>query len=155
MDTKNLDTLIKDIQYLEDFDTRMQKLLVNVEQLLLSVTDESFETKTSPFGNKWKDRALSTKLQLLKDKKLSQSDILQLSGHLRRSVHTRINKDSITLGTNVEKGYAAIHQFGGYAGRNNKVFIPQRAYLPINIQGQLPKELERKIENMVLKYLGV
>ncbi|PAF49600.1 phage virion morphogenesis protein [Helicobacter sp. 12S02232-10] len=154
---KEFQKLIKDIKALQDFkkSEAMAKLLKTTAQTLESVSDESFENKKSPFGEAWKDRAPATKLKLLRERKLSQSDILQVSGHLRRSIGTKTTSNSVILGTNVSKGYAAIHQFGGYAGKNKKVKIPARPYLPINDKGELPQVLEKQIEGFIWKYLGV
>ncbi|PAF51296.1 phage virion morphogenesis protein [Helicobacter sp. 13S00477-4] len=154
---KKFQNLIKDIERMKNFEKSegMRKLLSTTASRLESISDESFEFKQSPFEEKWQDRAKSTKLKLLREKKLSQSDILQVSGHLRRSIHTKIGIDSVILGTNVNKSYAPIHQFGGYAGRGKKVKIPKRAYLPINDKGQLPKPLEKDIETMIWKFLEI
>ncbi|PAF45551.1 phage virion morphogenesis protein [Helicobacter sp. 12S02634-8] len=154
---KEFQRLIKDIKALQDFkkSESMAKLLKTTAQTLESVSDESFENKKSPFGEAWQDRAPATKLKLLRQRKLSQSDILQVSEHLRRSIGTKIASNSVILGTNVSKGYAAIHQFGGYGGKDKKVKIPARPYLPINNKGELPQGLEKEIEGFIWKYLGV
>ncbi|PAF41440.1 phage virion morphogenesis protein [Helicobacter sp. 11S03491-1] len=152
-----LTKLIKEFKELQDFKNseRMAKLLKTTASTLERLSDESFEFKRSPFGEKWAERAPATKAKLLRENKLNQSDILQLSGHLRKSISARTGDNSVTLGTNVNKGYAPIHQFGGYAGRNKKVFIPKRAYLPINDKGEIPKSLEKEIEALIWKILGV
>jgi phage virion morphogenesis protein len=49
-------------------------------------------------------------------------------GRLRRSIQVaEVTPRSVAIGTSVI--YAAIHQFGGMAGRGRKVFIPARPYL--------------------------
>jgi phage virion morphogenesis protein len=54
--------------------------------------------------------------------------ILTFSSELRNSIApTEIRANGIVIGTN--KIYAAIHQFGGQAGRGKKVPIPARPYL--------------------------
>jgi phage gpG-like protein len=53
---------------------------------------------------------------------------LTASGLLRRSVRVAVvTPRSVTIGTSSK--YAAIHQFGGMAGRGRKVRIPARPYL--------------------------
>ena len=53
-----------------------------------------------------------------------------VSGGLMGSITSQASKDSVTVGTN--KRYAAIHQFGGPAGRRSKrVTIPARPYLMV------------------------
>jgi phage virion morphogenesis protein len=53
--------------------------------------------------------------------------VLTDTGTLRRSIYYTATARGLTLATNVK--YAAIHQFGGQAGRGRKVFIPARPYL--------------------------
>jgi phage virion morphogenesis protein len=48
---------------------------------------------------------------------------------LMPSIHYTAYNDSVEIGTNVV--YAAIHQFGGYAGRGHKSYIPPRPYFMI------------------------
>ncbi len=48
---------------------------------------------------------------------------------LASSITSKYDDESAVVGTN--KPYAAIHQFGGDAGRNKKVKIPARPYLKL------------------------
>jgi phage virion morphogenesis protein len=49
------------------------------------------------------------------------------TARLRRSISYTAGAREISIGTSVI--YAAIHQFGGQAGRGKKVYIPARPYL--------------------------
>lgn len=49
------------------------------------------------------------------------------TGALRDSISQLYDNDTALVGTNLV--YAAIHNFGGMAGRNRKVRIPQREFL--------------------------
>jgi phage virion morphogenesis protein len=70
--------------------------------------------------------------------------ILQISpAGLAPSIQTAAGPDFARIGSN--KPYAAIHQFGGQAGRNHKVRIPARPYLPVNTDGQLQPEAREAI----------
>ena len=51
------------------------------------------------------------------------------SGALRGSISSQADNDTALVGTNLE--YAAIHNFGGMAGRNRKVRIPQREFMTL------------------------
>jgi len=51
------------------------------------------------------------------------------AGGLMGSIHPEIGDDYVMVGT--DKKYAAIHQFGGKAGRGGKVTIPARPFLLI------------------------
>lgn len=57
--------------------------------------------------------------------------ILIDSGVLKGSIHPdpEVGEDYVIVGTN--KKYAAIHQFGGKAGRGGKVTIPARPFMLI------------------------
>ena len=69
------------------------------------------------------------------------------TGRLRRSIQVaEVTPRSVTIGTNLV--YAAIHQFGGLAGRGRKVRIPARPYLVFQ------EEDVRRAEEMLLAYLA-
>ncbi len=71
--------------------------------------------------------------------------ILQVRGELAASITSHYDQDSAVVGTN--KVYAAIHQFGGPAGKNKSVDIPQRPYL------MLGDRENAKILNGIKNYL--
>ncbi|MBF0556984.1 MAG: phage virion morphogenesis protein [Nitrospirae bacterium] len=48
---------------------------------------------------------------------------------LMNSIHPTAYNNRVEIGTDVK--YSAIHQFGGYAGRGHKSYIPPRPYLMI------------------------
>jgi hypothetical protein len=55
-----------------------------------------------------------------------------LHGTLRSSVHFRLESDGLTVHVGpggAASAYAAIHEFGGYAGRHHKTYIPARPYV--------------------------
>ena len=51
------------------------------------------------------------------------------TGALRQSIDELSDNDTALVGTNMV--YAAIHQFGGWAGRNRKAYIPARPFLQL------------------------
>lgn len=67
-------------------------------------------------------------------------------GHLRDSITQIVagSGDSVAIGSNME--YAAIHQFGGEAGRNRSVEIDARPYLGIT------PEMQVEIGDMVVDF---
>ena len=107
----------------------------------------SFEAQGSPFGEAWKALAPAT----LKKKKGSLK--LVESGHLKRSLRSNISTSEkrVSVGSNLE--YAAIHQFGGKAGRGHKVNIPARPFLPINEKNEISPSLERQINAVLNRFL--
>ena len=90
---------------------------------LVSATRLRFERETAPDGKPWLKsiRALATGGQTLTDK-----------GTLRRSITHNVTADGqgVEVGSNLV--YAAIHQFGGQAGRGLSVTLPARPYLGID-----------------------
>lgn len=91
---------------------------------------------------KWTPLAKSTIKQRTK-KGYWPGKILQIKGDLAASITSKYDDNSAVVGTN--KVYAAIHQFGGDAGRNKKVKIPARPYLKITDNNQ--KEIIDEIMN--------
>jgi len=78
--------------------------------------------------------------------------ILQDTGTLRGSIRSFADNDSATIGSALE--YAAIHQFGGKAGRGRKVTIPARPFLPVDREGNLSPEAEKGVLAAILDHLA-
>ena len=68
------------------------------------------------------------------------------TGALRQSIDELSDNDTALVGTNMV--YAAIHQFGGWAGRNRKVYIPARPFL------QLTNEDKQELMDDVQDYFA-
>ncbi|MCM0018507.1 MAG: phage virion morphogenesis protein [Tagaea sp.] len=88
---------------------------------LVASTLDRFERGVDPKGAAWAPslRVLEGGGQTLIDR-----------GHLRQSVHHRAERDRVTVGSN--SFYAAIHQFGGKAGRNRAATIPARPFIGLS-----------------------
>mgnify|MGYP003561121444 CR=1 FL=1 len=113
-----------------------------VQQLSLGC----FRDSRDPYGNPWQRLAAST----LRKRRGTSAQILVDTGTLRRqSVTYRAAANSVELGSNL--AYAAIHQFGGRAGRNRSTAIPRRAYLPFDASGNanLPDPWERQCIDVI------
>jgi len=76
--------------------------------------------------------------------------MLQRSGQLAASVQTEHGRDYVLIST--ANPYAAIHQFGGRAGRGRKVKIPARPYLPL-AGSRLTDEARRSVLEILEDYL--
>ena len=76
--------------------------------------------------------------------------ILQDTGTLRGSIRASPGRYSVTIGSVLE--YAAIHQFGGMAGRGKKV--PARPFLPVDRDGNLSPEAERGVLAAIYDHLA-
>jgi len=112
-------------------DIDKQQLAEDIGELLLEETLFNFEKEQSPTGEKW------TQSQRAAD----GGKTLQDFGHLRDSIVYLASSDGVEIGSALV--YAAIHQFGGNAGRNNSVEIEARPFLGLN------DSLETEIGEMV------
>lgn len=97
-------------------------LLSDMAELVVAETQLNFENEQRPDATDW---PASQRAEMTGDK------TLQHHGHLRDSITYQIDGAAMRaeIGSNLQ--YAAIHQFGGQAGRNQAVTIPERAYLGI------------------------
>lgn len=93
-------------------------------------TKERFITKTGPDGRRWQE--LSPVTRSLK----GSNDILIQERRLVDGIKASVTgTEEATLST-AALPYAYIQQFGGSAGRNQKVRIPPRPYLGISVQDE-------------------
>lgn len=135
-----------------------------IAQSLHKVTEDNFAAEGRP---KWTPLAEATKHARLGGKKAYKQNgeltaaaqrrqdagfrILQDTGQLAASVSTDQGASYALIGAGVE--YAAIHQFGGMAGRGRKVEIPARPYLPVNADGDLQPEARDEVLDTILRHL--
>lgn len=132
-------------------------------------TKRRFETSTGPDGQAWAPNSTAT-LGLLadrlgksfrkKDGSLNKSGSARLankkpligeSGDLRRQFAALASDSDVTVTST--PGYAAIHQFGGKAGRGHKVVIPARPFLPIRADGTLYPSEQAEVLDAINSYL--
>jgi phage virion morphogenesis protein len=115
----------------------MSPVMSELGEIALSSIEKNFEVGgrySSPDSwrggsKKWKPLASATIKQREKEGKWPGQILVKSAGGLAPSISTYVTKDSVSVGTN--KVYAAIHQFGGRAGRGHKVTIPARPYIVI------------------------
>lgn len=108
----------------------LRPLMKNIAGIMMDSVEENFEKEGRP--EKWTSLAKSTIKQRTK-KGYWPGRILQMRGELAASITSKYDDNSALVGTN--KIYAAIHQFGGHAGRGKKVKIPARPYLKFESDG--------------------
>lgn len=145
LNTAELDALLDRIQKgTED----MTPLMVSIRQELLYQTEANFEAGGRPA---WPELSEATKKARTKQNKWP-GQILQVSGALARSIVGAADATSAMVGVGNEIPYAAIHQLGGQAGRNRRVPIKARPYLPL-IDGQIQPEAEAAILELARAYL--
>ena len=127
----------------------LKPLLNQVGYYLLEVVENSFENEADANGKAWQE--LSPSYLNYKNKK-GYTKKLQNRGTLAESIDFTTTTDALILGTNIE--YAAIHQFGGFAGRNKSAYIPARPFLPVTQDGKLHNNVVENILKRLKIYLA-
>jgi phage virion morphogenesis protein len=138
--------------------SRLQKRLSDlapvmreIGELLTERAKERFPSSIGPDGQKWAPNAPATIAAYLgrygvsykkkgglskagAARAASKKPLIGETRQLMGTLHYQAGRDSVTVGSPML--YAAIHQFGGQAGRGKKVTIPARPFLPITQSGQ-------------------
>ena len=107
----------------------MTPAMKTIGQVIRTSIQKNFEQGGRPQG--W------IRLSPATQKKRKGSKILVDTARLKNSIKIQASSDRVVVGTNVV--YAAIHHFGGQAGRGRKVTIPARPFMLI--QGEDWKEI--------------
>jgi len=115
-------------------------LMRNIAGIMQDSVEENFEKEGRP--DKWEKLKPATIKQRTK-KGYWPGRILQMRGELAASITSKYDKNSAIVGTN--KVYAAIHQFGGDAGKGGKANIHARPYLTLGEKEN--KEITKKVQN--------
>ena len=124
LDNKDVESRLLDLAKRSE---NLRPLMKNIAGIFAYSTEENFKNEGRP--DKWTDLAETTKKQRTKTGHYP-GQILQVSGQLASSISTYYDNDSAVIGSNLD--YAAIHQLGGQAGKNQSVTIPARPYLQLN-----------------------
>jgi phage virion morphogenesis protein len=98
----------------------MTPVMKTIGEIVRSSVIRNFEQERDPAGAKWKP---SVRAMISGGKTLTDRAIL------RNSLNVRASSNKVSVGTNIV--YAAIHQFGGKAGRGRKVSLPARPFLGV------------------------
>ncbi len=132
----------------------LRQPLTEAGEYVRSETVQRFQESHGPDGEPWAPLAPATlwgrvggfsgrkfykrswKLRAHVARRMANAKPLVDHGHLRNSITYEVIGESVQVGT--IKKYAAIHQFGGEAGRkDHRVQIPARPYLGLNPQDEL------------------
>jgi len=116
---KSLSQINRVFQGLVDAGENPRPLLEEISDELVDSSIARFDAGVDPEGNRWKDS------QRVKNQ---GGKTLLKDGHLVGSIQPDTGDDYAGAGTDNDV-YAAIHQFGGTAGRNQSAVIDKRAYL--------------------------
>lgn len=137
IDNKEIQQLLKKLTTKTE---NLRPLMKNIAGIMMDSVETNFEQEGRP---KWQGLAKSTIKQRTKAGTWP-GKILQVSqAGLASSITSKYDDNSAMVGTN--KVYAAIHQFGGDAGRNKKVKIPARPYLKLGEKENT--EIIKEIQN--------
>lgn len=100
---------------------------------------------------KWVPLAASTKAAYKKKGWVEQPTLSRTGGGLAASIEVSPNGTSLGLTMSANKEYAAIHQFGGQAGKNLSVTIPARPFLIINddVFDEIKEEIKAAVRESV------
>lgn len=119
---------------------------------LLSQTQQNFRAQGRP---KWPELSGET-IKSYERLGISTSGLLRRSNKLYDSVQKHSDMNSATIsagGGSKAANYARIHQYGGMAGKNRKVKIPARPYMPIDKDGNLQNEAVDGLHQVTMTYL--
>lgn len=141
-------------QALERLQRRLSDLspvMREIGELLTERAKERFATSTGPDGKAWAPNKPATIAAYLKQyggsyrkrggltkagaaRAAAKKPLIGETKQLMGTLHYQAGRDSVTVGSPM--AYAAIHQFGGKAGRGKKVTIQARPFLPVTASGQ-------------------
>jgi phage virion morphogenesis protein len=159
-------TVTVEDQEIQTLLNRLAEKLGDLRPALQAIGDEiverakaRFAVSQGPDGTPWKENAPSTLAawmgkggKNLRKKSgawnaaglrrlTSKRPLIGESGDLRRQIGAVATASEVTVRASTV--YAAIHQFGGKAGRGHKVTIPARPFLPVHADGTLyPQDRE-------------
>lgn len=147
----------------------MQPVMQEIGEDIMERTKRRFGTGIGPDGQRWQQNAASTVLSMiarmgrkarLKNGNLSKKaqktlmgkKVLVDTGSLARQFEVTATANSVTVSNSMI--YAAIHQFGGKAGRGKSVTIPARPFLPVTSSGEVYPDDQRRILQQIKDYLS-
>ena len=117
VEVQGLDEVHQILQRISQKTTDKQDLMRNIAETMKSAVQQNFQVGGRPAWEQLKYR---------------KGMPLVNTGVLLKSISGVYNNDEAVVGTN--EPYAAIHHFGGEAGRNKKVTIPKRPFLQLTEQ---------------------
>lgn len=146
----------------------MQPVMQAIGEDVMERTKRRFGTSTGPDGQRWQPNAASTVLAAIErmgskarlkngnlskkaQKTLAGKKVLVDTGDLARQFYVRADAKSVTIGNSMI--YAAIHQFGGQAGKGKKATIPARPFLPVTSAGDLYPDDRRLVLATISDFL--
>jgi len=139
-------TLRQAFEALQRAGADLRRPLTEIGEYLVSQTTERFREGRGPDGEPWPQSRRAAEQTKVRDGVLVSGKTLVNFGHLRDSITYRAGPSSVEIGSNLV--YAAIHQFGGRAGRGKRLTLPARPFLGIN------QEDEQEIGRILTDHLA-
>jgi len=118
----------------------------NIGEYMVREREKLFKEERSPAGVPWK------KLSPAYAKRKKNKKILTLMNHLRRTVYAAGEDQVVISPDKTSSEYAAIHHFGGRAGRGKKALIPARPHLGVSEENR--REFVEIIRDHLLKAIS-
>ncbi len=128
------------LKRLADSAANPKPALAAIGEDLYTMTRKTFGASTDPWGRTWKPTRRGNRPLIGAGRFLSGP-----------SLHYNVAGNTLTLGSSAI--YAAIHQFGGKAGRGKKVTIPARPFLPFTAGGELAPQARAVVIERIREYL--
>lgn len=125
--TLNHTQAVKSLQQIASQLEQPRRLYGILGETLKKIHTARFKAEQDPDGKNWKPLAAST--LALKRKRGKSTKILRQDGYLADKTAYNLSNDSVEFGS--QEVYARLHQFGGKAGRGNKVTVPARPWLGV------------------------
>ncbi|KQI69391.1 hypothetical protein AN189_02910 [Loktanella sp. 3ANDIMAR09] len=122
--------LVEQMQRKLDRLDNLRPLHAQIGEHMLNSIEDRFDSETAPDGAAWTPLAPATTRARLARNGNAPLTILRERGRLAGSFNYTASPTEVRIGTNVT--YAAIHHFGGAAGRGRKVTIPARPILGLS-----------------------
>ena len=149
--------------------TNLRPALLEIGEDILAITKGAFATSTSPWGERWAPNTEATILAHLAKfsgsyskrtgritaagsrRTINKKPLIGETRSLSTTIYSRVDGNTLTVGSPML--YAAIHQFGGPAGKGKKVEIPARPFLPADDTGGLAPVAQAAVMDVLERYL--
>lgn len=153
---ENIEAVKKKLENIEDNITNTAPLMGEIANYLKNQAVDSFENERDWNNKPWSP--LSSATYLFKQKKGKPDKKLFYDGGMQGALISESDNDSAIVGiTTVNDDdyfYPIVHQFGAdNAGRNKKVKIPQREFMPITIDGEIYSDVMDTIGEITVEFI--
>ena len=149
---ENIEAVKRKLEDIEGNITDTAPLMGEIANYLYNISKDSFDDEKDTRGNAWTPLSEATK------KYKGTSKLLYKEGDMQRGLISESDNDSAIVGiTTVNEDdyfYPMVHQFGtNNAGRNKKVKIPQREFMPITIDGEIYSDVMDTIGEITVEFI--